>query len=124
MAASAVPDVVGAEPVAEDCASDVESPDPAVAGSVADSVADSVWEPVTIGMMGTSVLLSVELLEATEEGSSVGKVEDVVCSTAVPELLVVDAAELPVPTMLSDTPVDIGTGTAVVPSVPVDVLRL
>lgn len=120
VAASADSEVVEAEPVADDCASDVESPDPAVA----DSDADSVAEPVTIGMMGTSVLLSVELLEATEEGSSVGKAEDVVCSTAVPELLEVDAAELPVPTLLSGTPVEIGTGTAVVPSVPVDVLRL
>lgn len=34
------------------------------------------------------------------------------------------AEELPVPTELEDAPVEIGIGTAVVPSVPVDVLRL
>jgi len=33
-------------------------------------------------------------------------------------------AELPVPTALEDTAVETGTGTAVVPSLPVDVLRL
>jgi hypothetical protein len=32
--------------------------------------------------------------------------------------------ELPVPTELEDATVETGTGTAVVPSVPVDVLRL
>jgi hypothetical protein len=32
--------------------------------------------------------------------------------------------ERPVPTELEDTTVETGTGTAVVPSVPVDVLRL
>ena len=36
----------------------------------------------------------------------------------------VEDAELPVPTELEDTPVETGTGTAVVPSLPVDVLRL
>lgn len=68
------------------------------------------------------MLLSLELVEATEEVSIVGK--DEVCSAAVAGLFVVVAAALPVPTELSDTAVEIGTGTAVVPSVPVDVLRL
>lgn len=73
------------------------------------------------GTMGTVLLLaseavSVELLEETLEGLSVGASVD--CSTAVAEV------EMPVPTELSVALVVTGTGMAVVPSVPVDVLRL
>lgn len=97
-------------------------------------VADSPSEPVGIGTIGMMVLLSVvvasplELLEATEEGFSVGK--EVVSSAAVAGTLGVEEAsvieapvETPVPVELSETTVE-RTGTAVVPSVPVEVLKL
>lgn len=104
------------------------SPDPAVAVALS-----SV--PVAIGTTGMIVVslelvpVSVELLEGTSDGLNVGNA--VVCSAAVAGTLSVDdalpevvAAELPVPTELSVAPVVTGTGIAVVPSVPVDVLRL
>lgn len=54
-----------------------------------------------------------------------------VCSAAVSgsevadeSVVAVEDEELPVPTGLSVALVEIGTGTAVVPSVPVDVLKL
>ena len=84
------------------------------------------------GMMGTIVLLllasvavSVELLEEPLVGISVGASVD--CSTAVAvddTSVAVAGAELSVPTKLSVALVVTGTGMAVVPSVPVDVLRV
>jgi hypothetical protein len=102
----------------------VASPDPVVGDALSSP-------PVVIGTIeGTMVLsveVSVELPEATVDGLSVGK--SVVSAAAVAGTLTVgDAlseveAEMPVPTELS-VPVVAGTGTAVVPSGPVEVLRL
>lgn len=90
--------------------------------SPAPAVADSASEPVTIGTTGTMVLLSADSLELLED-SKVGR--EVVCSAAVAGSVDEgDVVVTPVPEALSDATVEIGTGTAVVPSVPVDVLRL
>ena len=118
-------EVADDSPVAVDWTADVTSPDP--------TAVDSVLSDVGIGTTGMMVLPlevvvgSLELPEAMVDGSSVGY--SVVCSTVVGTSPVVDDAEaedaeLPVPTALEDTVVETGTGTAVVPSLPVDVLRL
>jgi len=118
-------EVADDSPVAVDWTADVTSPDP--------TAVDSVLSDVGIGTTGMMVLPlevvvgSLELPEAMVDGSSVGY--SVVCSTAVGTSPVVDDAEaedaeLPVPTALEDTVVETGTGTAVVPLLPVDVLRL
>lgn len=114
--------------VGEDSAPDVGLPDPALGLALSS-------DAVGIGTMGTRVVLSVlvavslELLEGTVDGLIVGNSVD--CSIAVADSLAVDdaplevgLAELPVPTELSVVPVETGTGIAVVPSVPVEVLRL
>lgn len=117
-----------AVPVDKDSAPEVASPEPVVWVAVS-----SAGVEIGTGTMGTVVLLasvadSVELLEETLVGLSVGASVD--CSTAVGTVSVDDAsvavaeAELPVPTELSVALVVTGTGMAVVPSVPVDVLRL
>ena len=109
--------------VGEDAAPDVASPDPVVFVTLS-----SAGVEIGTGTMGTMVLsvaVSVELFEETDDGLSVGK--SVVCSAAVAvddTSLAVAEAELPVPTELSVPLVVTGTGIAVVPSVPVDVLRL
>lgn len=109
--------------VGEDAAPDVASPDPVVFVTLS-----SAGVEIGTGTMGTMVLsvaVSVELFEETDDGLSVGK--SVVCSAAVAvddTSLAVAEAELPVPTELSVALVVTGTGIAVVPSVPVDVLRL
>jgi hypothetical protein len=118
-----------AVPVDKDSAPEVASPEPMVSVAVS-----SAGVEIGTGTMGTVVLLasvadSVELLEETLVGLSVGASVD--CSTAVAGTLSVDDAsvavaevKLPVPTELSVALVVTGTGMAVVPSVPVDVLRL
>lgn len=114
--------------VVEDSAPDVGLPDPAVGVALSS-------DGVGIGTMGMRVVLSVlvavslELLERAVDGFNVGNSVD--CSIAVADSFAVDdaplevgLAELPVPTELSVVPVETGTGIAVVPSVPVEVLRL
>lgn len=109
--------------VGEDAAPDVASPDPVVFVTLS-----SAGVEIGTGTMGTMVLsvaVSVELFEETDDGLSVGK--SVVCSATVAvddTSVAVAEAELPVPTELSVALVVTGTGIAVVPSVPVDVLRL
>jgi hypothetical protein len=115
-------------PVGEDSAPDVASPDPVVLVTL--SSPEVVIGTGTIGtIVLESVAVSVELFEETLVGLSVGASVD--CSTAVADTLAVDdasvavaEAELSVPTELSVELVVTGTGMAVVPSVPVDVLRL
>jgi len=119
-------------PVADDSAPEVASPDPVVGAALS-----SAGVEIGTGTMGIIVLLvllasvavSVELVEEMLDGLSVGASVD--CSTAVAGTLAVDdtsvvvaGAELSVPTELSVTLFVTGTGTAVVPSIPVDVLRL
>jgi hypothetical protein len=129
--ASEAPDVVDALASVEvaEAVPDVASPDAVVLVTLS-----SPEVVIGTGTMGTVVLLaseavSVELLEETLEGLRVGASVD--CSTAVADTLAVDDAslavaevEMPVPTELSVALVVTGTGMAVVPSVPVDVLRL
>lgn len=129
--ASDAPDVVDAlaSVGVVEAVPDVASPDAVVFVTLS-----SPEVVIGTGTMGTVVLLaseavSVELLEEILEGLSVGASVD--CSTAVADTLAVDDAslavaelEMPVPTELSVALVVTGTGMAVVPSVPVDVLRL
>lgn len=129
--ASEAPDVVDALASVEvaEAVPDVASPDAVVLVTLS-----SPEVVIGTGTTGTVVLLaseavSVELLEETLEGLRVGASVD--CSTAVADTLAVDDAslavaevEMPVPTELSVALVVTGTGMAVVPSVPVDVLRL
>ena len=120
-------EVAVALPLDTDSAPDVASPDPAVLVALS-----SPGVVIGTGMMGTIVLLllasvavSVELLEELVVEISVGASVD--CSTAVPvddTSVAVAEAELSVPTELSVALVVTGTGMAVVPSVPVDVLRV
>lgn len=128
VAASEAPEVVVGASEAPDVADALESVEVAVAvpdvASPYPVVLVMLSSPEVVigtGTMGTVVLLaseavSVELLEETLEGLSVGASVD--CSTAVAEV------EMPVPTEMSVALVVTGTGMAVVPSVPVDVLRL
>jgi len=121
-------EVAVAVPVGEDSAPDVASPDPGVLVTLS-----SPEVVIGTGTTGTIVLLSVAvsvvLLEEPLVGLSVGASVD--CSTAVADTLPVEdasvavaEAELSVLTELSVELVVTGTGIAVVPSVPVDVLRL
>ena len=105
-------------PVGGDSAPDVASPDPVVLVKLS-----SPEVVIGTGTMGTIVLLllvsvavSVELLEEPLDGLSVGASVD--CSTAVADTLAVDDASVAVELVVT------GTGMAVVPLVPVDVLRL
>lgn len=128
VAVSEAPEVVVGASEAPDVADALESVEVAVAvpdvASPYPVVLVTLSSPEVVigtGTIGTVVLLaseavSVELLEETLEGLSVGASVD--SSTAVAEV------EMPVPTELSVALVVTGTGMAVVPSVPVDVLRL
>lgn len=119
--------VAEAPVVGDDSAPDVGLPDPAVG----DAVSSDAVGIAPIGMMvllSVLVAVSLELPEEPVVGLRVGNSVD--CSIAVADSLAVadvplavGMAELPVPTELS-VPVEIGTGIAVVPSVPVEVLRL
>jgi hypothetical protein len=146
VAASEAPEVVVDASEAPDVAEALESVEVAVALPVGEDSAPDVASPLVVlvtlsspevvigtGTIGTivleSVAVSVELLEEPLDGLSVGASVD--CSTAVADTLAVDdasvavaEAELSVPTELSVELVVTGTGMAVVPSVPVDVLRL
>lgn len=128
VAVSEAPEVVVGASEAPDVADALESVEVAVAvpdvASPYPVVLVTLSSPEVVigtGTIDTVVLLaseavSVELLEETLEGLSVGASVD--SSTAVAEV------EMPVPTELSVALVVTGTGMAVVPSVPVDVLRL
>ena len=131
VAVSEAPEVVDALDSVEvaEAVPDVASPDAVVLVML--SSPEVVIGTGTMGTVGllASEAVSVELLEETLEGLSVGASVD--CSTAVADTLPVDDAslavaelEMPVPTELSVALVVTGTGMAVVPSVPVDVLRL
>lgn len=119
-----VADVLASVEVAV-AAPDVASPDPVVLVPL--SSPDVV---IGTGTMGTVVLLSseavsVELLEETLDGLRVGASVDCSTAVAVDETSVAVAeVEIPVPIELSVALLVTGTGMAVVPSVPVDVLRL
>ena len=137
VAVSEAPEVVVDTSEAPDVADALESVEVAVAvpdvASPYSVVLVTLSSPEVVtgtGTMGTVVLLaseavSVELLEETLEGFSVGASVDCSAAVAVDDTSVaVEEAEIPVPVELSIALVVTGTGMAVVPSVPVDMLRL